>query len=119
MITGRKAISAALIIISLAVCNCGGGGGDAGSSSSESNGVLDLAWDANVDSDISGYKIYYGTSSGKYDRHVEVTDPGAGDTVTYRLTNLTRGQTYFLAVTAHNSNGNESGYSNEVSGTAE
>ena len=72
-----------------------------------------LAWDANTESDVAGYKIYYGTSSKSYTGSVDV-----GNTTTYTLTGLTQGQTYYIAVTDYNASGSESGYSTEVSGVA-
>ena len=68
-----------------------------------------LAWDANTEPDLSGYKLYYGTASGTYGTPINV-----GNVTTYTVTGLTDGQTYYFAVTAYDSVGNESGYSNEV-----
>ena len=70
-----------------------------------------LVWDANTESDLAGYKVYYGTSSGTYGSAIDV-----GKVTTYTVANLGPG-TYFFAVTAHNTAGLESGYSNEVSTT--
>jgi hypothetical protein len=67
-----------------------------------------LAWDPNGEPDLLGYRLYYGTQSGVYDHIIDV-----GNVVTYTVTGLELGRTYFFAVTAYN--GDESGYSNEVS----
>jgi len=72
-----------------------------------------LVWNANTDSVTTGYKIYYGTASGNYGIPINV-----GNVTTFTLTGLTQGQTYFLAATAYSASGLESGFSNEVSGTA-
>jgi fibronectin type 3 domain-containing protein len=72
-----------------------------------------LAWDANTEPDVAGYKIYYGTSSKSYTGSVDV-----GNVTSYTLTGLTQGQTYYIAVTAYNTSGSESNYSGEVSGVA-
>ncbi len=72
-----------------------------------------LAWDPNTESDVAGYKIYYGTSSKSYSGSVDV-----GNVTSYHLTGLKEGQTYYVAVTAYNTSGSESGYSSEVSGVA-
>ena len=61
---------------------------------------------------LAGYKIYYGTSSGHYTQSVN-----AGNVTSYTITNLTDGVKYYFAATAYNTAGAESGYSNEVSGT--
>jgi len=43
---------------------------------------------------------------------------GSGDSITYSLGGLVKGQTYFIAVTARDAENDESDYSNEVSGAA-
>lgn len=103
------------IIISLLILlsfGCGGGGGSSTSYSST------LTWDpptTNADgtplTDLAGYKIYYGTSSGNYTKVIDV-----GDVTTYKVEGLNPG-TYYFTVTAYDISGNESGYSNEVSKT--
>jgi len=70
---------------------------------------LTLAWDPNTEPDIDGYKVYWGTSSGNY---AYVVDIGLQTTCT--VSNLVAGTTYYLAVTAYDSNGNESGFSQEL-----
>ena len=72
-----------------------------------------LAWDANTESDLAGYKVYYGTGSKSYTGSVDV-----GNVTSYTVTGLTQGQTYYVTITAYNSSGSESGYSTEVSGVA-
>lgn len=69
-----------------------------------------LAWDPNQEPDLAGYKLYYGTSSGSYQQSLNV-----GNLTQYSLGGLQDGVTYFFAVTAYDTEGNESGYSNEVS----
>jgi hypothetical protein len=59
--------------------------------------------------DLGGYKVYYGLSSGNYTNSLDV-----GNVTTYKIYNLTPG-TYYFAVTAYDTSGNESDYSNEVS----
>ena len=68
-----------------------------------------LQWDANTEPDLKGYYIYYGTASRNYTQRED-----AGNEITYQLTGLTEGQTYYIAVTAYDNEYNESGYSNEV-----
>ncbi len=82
-------------------------------------GTATLSWDApttNADgtapTDLAGYKVYYGTSSGNYTSTIN-----AGNVTTYQITNLTNGLIYYFAVTTYNTSENESGYSNEVSKT--
>jgi hypothetical protein len=69
-----------------------------------------LAWNPNQESDLAGYKIYYGTASGSYAVRRDVQR-----VTTYTLTGLAAGQTYYFATTAYDTSGDESSYSNEVS----
>jgi hypothetical protein len=79
-----------------------------------------LAWDApatNSDgsalTNLAGYKIHYGPSSGNYTGVLDV-----GLTTSYSLSELPAG-TYYFTVTAYNQSGIESERSNEVSKTIE
>ncbi len=67
-----------------------------------------LAWNPSG-SDVAGYRLRYGTSSGIY---TEAIDVGLALTVT--VTNLVQGQTYYAVVTDYNVLGQESLPSNEV-----
>src|SRR5438445_1032523 len=69
-----------------------------------------LAWDPNTETDLSGYKLYYGPASGSYPSSVDV-----GNLTSYTLSGLLEGQIYYFAVTAYNLSLGESGLSNEVS----
>lgn len=112
-----------LLVLFLILAGCGGGTGtDSGGtaitnlSSGEpggSGGTIRLAWDSNTESDLAGYKLYYGAASGVYSYSTDV-----GKMTTYTLTGLTKGNTYFIAATAYDTSYNESDYSNEVSGIA-
>ncbi|NUO83190.1 fibronectin type III domain-containing protein [candidate division KSB1 bacterium] len=73
-------------------------------------GNLEVSWAANTEADLAGYKVYYGQESGKYLAHIDVKLA-----LKYAFNNLTEGQTYYFAVTAYDTAGNESGYSVEVS----
>ncbi len=111
---------ASLLAFSLIASGCGGGGGGGSSDSgSGSVGSATLTWDAPTTTlygseltgtnSISGYRVYYGTSSGNYTSSAE-----AGNVTSYTVTGLSGGTTYYFAITASNSSG-ESGYSNEDS----
>jgi len=71
-----------------------------------------LEWDPNSELDLAGYKIYWGTTSGNYISNVDV-----GKQTTYTITDLSEGQTYYIAAKAYDEADNESGYSVEVSHT--
>ena len=84
-------------------------------------GVVSLAWDApttntdgsslNPATDLSLYKIYYGSASLTYATVVNVTNPGT--TTISQTLNLSPG-TYYFSVTTVDASGQESSYSNEV-----
>ena len=71
-----------------------------------------LAWGANSESDLAGYNVYRSTASGTYGAPIATLQ---GNVTSYVATGLQSGTTYFFVVTAYDSAGNESPYSNEVS----
>lgn len=72
-----------------------------------------LSWTLGTDTNLAGYKVYIGTASGTYNY------PGSpfslGKVNTYAISNLPIGQTYFFAVSAFDTSGNNSAMSSEVS----
>lgn len=72
-----------------------------------------LHWQPNTDSDLAGYRVYYGTASRSYGPYI----PVGKDVTSYTLNGLVDGKTYYFALTAVDTSGNESGYSVEVSKT--
>jgi hypothetical protein len=71
-----------------------------------------IAWDANSQPQVKGYKLYYGTSSGQYTTNADVENQTAATP-----SGLQAGAAYFFAATAYDSSGNESNYSQELSFT--
>ena len=69
-----------------------------------------LTWNSNAESDLAGYKVYAGTSSGRYGAPIDV-----GKVTSYTMANLNVGNTYYFIVTAYDTSGNESLQSAEVS----
>lgn len=61
-------------------------------------------------SEIAGYRIYYGATSGDYDSVLSVDDPY---TFTIRIESLPVG-TYYFVMTTLDTNGMESSYSHEA-----
>ena len=68
-----------------------------------------LAWDRSQDTDIAGYRVYYGTSSGHY-----TTMTSVGNNTSCTITNLEPGRTYYFVATAYDTNGHESAFSGEI-----
>jgi hypothetical protein len=75
--------------------------------------TVTLAWDPNSETDLAGYRLYYGTTSRSYQNTIDV-----GNATSTPVSDLQKGATYYFAVTAYNDSGIESDYSNEVSYTA-
>jgi hypothetical protein len=87
------------IVVFLLLASCAGAG------------EITLAWDPSASDGVTGYKIHVGTASRSY---VEIKD--VGNVLTYKVDKLEMGKEYFFAATAYDAEGNESGFSNEVSG---
>lgn len=71
---------------------------------------VDLSWDASPDTNVIGYNLYYGVSSGDYTTKLTV-----GNSTTLVVTGLVEGVTYYFAATDYDSSGDESDFSNEAS----
>lgn len=70
---------------------------------------IKVSWEKNKEIDLAGYFTHLGNVSGSYRfKSAAITD------TTYKFTRLPRDTTYFLAATAFDTAGNESGYSNEL-----
>ena len=92
------------------------------------SGEAVLTWDyptTNADgtplTDLAGFKAYYGTASGNYSTVIDAIFATCVTTLpcstsTFTVTNLSE-TTYYFAVTAYDTAGNESDFSNEVSKT--
>ena len=81
-------------------------------SSSGYSAQVTIAWDANSEPEVAGYKLHYGTSAGQYP---SLSDAGGQTTCT--LAGLQAGVAYFFAATAYDTRGNQSNYSQEVTFT--
>ena len=72
-----------------------------------------LTWDSVTDPNLSGYRLYFGTAPGTYLQSVG-QGTSVGNVTTYTMTGLASGSRYYFAVTAFDTLGIESDYSNEV-----
>jgi len=89
-------------------------------------GDVTLAWDPNSETNLAGYKLYYdsdadlemyqgtGASEGDSPVIIYLEDLADADLPTFTLTGLTNGQYYYFALTAFDSDGMESDFSDEV-----
>lgn len=87
-------------------------------------GTISLAWDANTEPDLAGYKIHYGLSSGSYNTTIDVKeesncnngvyDPFKTECCQITLVGFELGKTYYFAATAYDEDNNESAYSDEL-----
>ena len=74
-----------------------------------------LTWNANTESDLAGYKIYTGTAPRTYGPPIDVGKTATPNSPFYKLGDLGLADgNYFMAVTAYDTTGNESGFSAEV-----
>jgi hypothetical protein len=78
----------------------------------EGDNEVTLAWDANSESDLAGYKVYYQSES-----ESDPTVKDVGNVTTTTISNLEPGETYTIYVTAYNTSGLESDPSNQVTYT--
>ncbi|MCD6561477.1 MAG: fibronectin type III domain-containing protein [Deltaproteobacteria bacterium] len=87
-----------------------------------------LKWDANNEDDLAGYKLYYKTGLSGEPYNGAGADQGASPLIVplaslsdvnnpeFTLTGLSDNEVYYFAITAYDTEGLESGYSNEVDG---
>lgn len=75
-----------------------------------------LSWAPNTEPNLAGYKIYYGTSPGIYGPPIDAGLTATPSAPATAVTGLGAG-TFYFAVTALDTAGNESGFSGEVSKT--
>ena len=73
---------------------------------------VQLAWDASTSSNVEGYHLSYGTTSGQYTTTIDV-----GNVTTFAFLEPDPSVRYFLAVRAYDTDGLVSAYSNEISTT--
>jgi hypothetical protein len=82
-------------------------------------GDVTLSWipptlnnDGSPVTDLAGYNVYFGIESRDYSQSIDV-----GNTTSYQDNTFIEGYTYFFAVTAYDTSGNESEFSHEVNKT--
>ena len=71
--------------------------------------TIALAWNANSEANIAGYRVHYGTQAGSYTTIID-----RGNTLTASVTGLAAGTRYYFVVVAYDTNGGQSSFSAEV-----
>jgi hypothetical protein len=74
------------------------------------DGSVTLTWSPSTAANVVGYNVYYGGTSGDYTNKISTAN-----TTNTIVSGLTQGSTYYFAVTAYDSSGLESPFSNEAS----
>lgn len=71
---------------------------------------IQVTWNPNTEPDLAGYRLYVGEVSGQYGEPIDLGN------VTGHVMEITPqyGATYYFALTAYDTSGNESGYSDEA-----
>ena len=109
----RYSSSLLLLAIGSLLIACGGGGGGGGGGGAPAcvtgPSPTVLEWEPVSDSNLVGYRIYYGTSSLTYPQSLDV-----GKNTIYTVMGLSSGTRYYFAVTAYKGLNDESVISNEV-----
>src|SRR5882724_2160189 len=100
----RCCLSKTLLNLGIAALILGAVDGASGQSA-----TVTLAWNRNLDRDIAGYRLYYGTAPHTFTERIDV-----GNTVIATVSDLLGGNVYYFAVTAYNTAGVESLFSNGV-----
>ncbi len=101
------------VVLALAPVSCSNDGSIGSGPQDDQGASATLSWNQNTEPGLAGYKVYYGTSPGKYGPGIDV-----GNVTTYALTGLIKGQKYYITITAYTKSNRESRFSNEVTGVA-
>lgn len=72
--------------------------------------VLTATWNGNSESDLAGYRLHYGLKSRTYDNDIKIAVPETSVTIKGLDSTLT----YYFALTAFDTAGNESEFSKEI-----
>ena len=89
-------------------------------------GTATLSWNVNTESDLAGYKIYYGalprTSTcppGGYSDKIDIGKTDSPAKPSYKIENLNKGKAYYFSIISYDTSGNESCFSEEMNKTIE
>lgn len=77
---------------------------------------ITFMWDKNTEPDLAGYNLYQSSQSGDYSSDPSAVIIGDANQYTYQV-EMESGIALYWVLTAFDTSGNESGYSNEVTHT--
>ena len=107
-----------LVLFLFLLIGCGGGNTSNSNPAEDPTYSITLSWETPISRtdgkplpDLAGYNVYYGKAPQSYSQTFD-----AGNVKTYTIQNLPGG-TYYVAITAYDSVGNETEYSDEVKKT--
>ena len=115
-----------MFCFSIFLISCGVESSGQSGSQQEGSNTATLSWEAPTTNlngtplnDLAGYKVYYGVESGNYAETIDVgatscQEVGLKTECTTTIDNLNTGK-YYFAVTAYDTSGNESSFSDEGS----
>lgn len=110
-----------LLVMALLNISCSSGGSSSGEASNLVNGIS-LSWTAPTSresgesislSEIAGYRIYYGNSSGIYPNQFRIED----STTVHAVLSDLESATYYVVLTTIDTDGRESTFSDEIART--
>lgn len=79
------------------------------------SGAVIVTWNSNKESDLAGYRVYASLTSGDYNDPIRFRDVGLDTFKLFtQLPSFFPNKTVYFVVTAYDSAGNESAFSNEV-----
>lgn len=97
----------ASMLAGCALSSSGSSGGSGGGGGGSGPHTVSLNWKASTSSNVVGYNVYRGSNTGSYGLLNSMNS-----TTSYTDSTVQNGQTYFYVVTAVDSAGGESPYSN-------
>ena len=105
----RKLCLHAGLVLVMSACLITGAYGDTLGLGISDDATVGFVWNPNSERDLAGYKLYVGTLPGIYSGYVDV-----GPATSARVMDLVRGTTYYFALTAYDTGGQESGFTPEL-----
>jgi hypothetical protein len=108
-----------MVTLTICIAGCNENNNSEQTVSENNTNTATLSWQPPIDNtdgstltNLAGYKIYYGQSADNLSNVITLDNPGI---TSYMIENLSYGSKYYFAITAYDSDGLESNYSEVVS----